>query len=157
MLEEKIETIKFGKKQNPLCKIDLELSYVIPDEEFDSEADKLAFFRDIEAIESLEDLSQIESTFSWNNSSLPMKNLFLMLRSSLILRSYQVERVAKMGQNYHFEFSPESTPAVLRDFLTRLDPHHEMIIVSLGKIKIESKLFRGPEDFLEKLIERAES
>ncbi len=52
-----------GKRSEHQCKIDLELSYVIEDDAFDSQMDKLSFFRDIESIDTLEDLDYAESTF----------------------------------------------------------------------------------------------
>lgn len=88
--------IKNGKKEENQCKIDLELSYVIEDTEFDSEMDKLSFFRDIESIETLEDLDIAESTFRMNTKNESMSNLFLMMRVSIILKSYSVIRVSKL-------------------------------------------------------------
>lgn len=88
--------LKNGKKQENQCKIDLELSYVIEDEEFDSEMDKLSFFRDIESIETLEDLDIAESTFAMDNMKESMSNLFLMMRISIILKGYGVSRISKL-------------------------------------------------------------
>lgn len=96
LLEEKIETIKNGKKEENQCKIDLELSYVIEDDEFDSQMDKLSFFRDIESIETLEDLDIAESTFATNTMNESMSNLFLMMRVAIIIKSYSVVRVSKL-------------------------------------------------------------
>ena len=63
LLEEKVDEIRHGKKKDEKCKIELDLSYAIDDEYFDSELDKLSFFRDIDSIETLEDLDYAESTF----------------------------------------------------------------------------------------------
>jgi transcription-repair coupling factor (superfamily II helicase) len=148
LLEEKIETMKHGKKEKNTCKIDLELSYIISDEIFDSEMDKLSFFRDIESIETLEDLDITESTFEMDEGDESMQNLFLMMRSSIILGSYWVTRVSKMGSYYHFDFSEGTTPAALRAFLERFDSGHEMIIVSVTKIKVEVKNWKDTRGFL---------
>lgn len=88
LLEEKIDFLRQGKQNKNLTKIDLELSYVIPDEYFDSEADKLSFFRDIESIETLEDLDQAKETFETENMPENMSNLFLMMQASIILAQY---------------------------------------------------------------------
>lgn len=153
MLEEKIEALKYGKKQKQECKIDLEVSYAIAPEEFDSEIDKLSFFRDIESIETLSDLDMVESTFRERSISLGMENLFLLVRARIILEQYCVIRVSRVGQNYHFDFQEGTKPDVLRTFLDRFDTEHQMIIVSLTKIKIETKYFSGAKVFLESMIQ----
>jgi transcription-repair coupling factor (superfamily II helicase) len=152
LLEEKIATLKNGKKEQNQCKIDLELSYVIPESEFDSEVDKLSFFRDIESIETLEDLDMTETTFQAGNMPESMSNLFLMMRASIVLRGYGVSRVSKLGNSYHFDFSPDTTPAKLRSFLERFDRGNDMIIVSVTKIKVETRLWKDARLFLLSLI-----
>lgn len=148
LLEEKISTIQNGKNTENQCKIDLELSYVIDADEFDSEMDRLAFFRDIESIETLEDLDMTESTFRTENMPEPMSNLFLMMRASIILRHYGVTRISKMGTQYHFDFREDTTPAILRSFLERFDTGHDMIIASIHRIKVETKKWKTPREFL---------
>jgi transcription-repair coupling factor (superfamily II helicase) len=101
LLEEKIESMKNGKKEQVACKIDLDLSYVVEDDEFDSKMDKLSFFRDIESIETLEDLDITESTFSSIHMKESMSNLFLMMRISILLKQYNVIRLSKLGNSYH--------------------------------------------------------
>lgn len=148
LLEEKISTIKNGKKDTNVCKIDLELSYVIDTDEFDSEMDRLAFFRDIESIETLEDLDMTESTFRTADMPEPMSNLFLMMRTSIIMRQYGVVRISKMGTQYHFDFRDDATPAMLRAFLERFDTTRDMIIASIHKIKVETRKWRDTREFL---------
>ena len=152
LLEEKIESMKNGKKEQIACKIDLDLSYVVDDDEFDSKMDKLSFFRDIESIETLEDLDITESTFSSGHMKESMSNLFLMMRISILLKQYNVIRLSKLGNNYHFDFMEGTTPTILRSFLERFDKKHEMIIGSITKIKVETKLWKDPREFLLSLI-----
>lgn len=61
LLEEKVEELKNARKTKKWTKIELEISYIIPDSYFASEWDKLHFYREIENIESLEELEEIES------------------------------------------------------------------------------------------------
>ncbi len=122
LLEEKVEELKNGKKKTLGCKIELELSYVIEDEFFDSEMDKVSFFRDIDSIETLEDLDYAEATFGSGEMPENMKNLFLSLRMSIILTGYNVKRISKIGTSYHFDFQEGSRPDDLRRFLERFDP-----------------------------------
>lgn len=152
LLEEKIETIKNGKKEENQCKIDLELSYVIEESEFDSEMDKLSFFRDIESIETLEDLDIAESTFAQSTMNESMSNLFLMMRVAIILKAYNVSRVSKLWNSYHFDFLEDTSPQILRNFLERFDRWHEMIISSVRKIKIETKHWKDVRSFLLSII-----
>lgn len=56
MLEEKIESIRNNRKKRSQIKIELDLSYGIEDELFANEMDKLSFFREIESIETIEEL-----------------------------------------------------------------------------------------------------
>lgn len=60
LLEERIAELKDEKKKRILTKIELDLSYVLPEKYFLSESDKLNFFREIENIESLEELETLE-------------------------------------------------------------------------------------------------
>ena len=152
LLEEKIETLKSGKSKRENTKIELDLSYVLPDDFFDSDIDKLSFFREIEAIETLEDLDRIEETFLTNNSdNSPLSNLFLMMRASIILSQYGVEKLSKVGLNYHFDFHEGTTPHTLRAFLERFDKNTEMIIVNVRKIRVETKYWKSATEFLKSI------
>ncbi len=152
LLEEKVEELKNGKKKAIGCKIELELSYVIDEEFFDSEMDKVSFFRDIDSIETLEDLDYAEATFgSWEMPE-NMQNLFLSLRISIILSGYSVKKIAKIGASYHFDFQEGARPDDLRRFLERFDPKGNMIIVSISKIRIETSLWKSPREFLSSLV-----
>lgn len=64
MLEEKIAEIKEEKNKKKPVKIELELSYALDDTLFLSETDKLNFFREIENIETVEELDEIEEEFT---------------------------------------------------------------------------------------------
>ena len=64
MLEEKVEALKSGKNiQESHTKIELTLSTALPSGIFDSDIDRLSFYRDIEAIDTLDDLDAVEETF----------------------------------------------------------------------------------------------
>ena len=91
LLEEKIEELRNGKKpEKNDCKIELDISYFIDNDFFDSELDKIRFFRNIESIDSLEDLEYTHKTFEEANEKLPesFENLFLLLRSRIIFRKF---------------------------------------------------------------------
>lgn len=120
LLEEKIEELQSGKIPSKIdCKIELDISYFIEDDFFDSELDKIRFFRSIESMETLEDLEYSHRTFEEANETLPesFENLFLLLRTRIVLGQYNVQILKKVGSNYVFEFDPKTDVSVLRKFL----------------------------------------
>lgn len=68
MLEEKIESIKNEKKSKKPVKIELDIDVNLEEGMFLSETDKLNFFREIENIESIEELDDIENEMQKNKS-----------------------------------------------------------------------------------------
>ncbi len=68
MLEEKIESIKNEKKSKKPVKIELDIDVSLDPELFLSETDKLNFFREIENIESIEELDDMENDMQKNKS-----------------------------------------------------------------------------------------
>jgi hypothetical protein len=75
-----------------------------------------------------------------------------MIRASILLGQYEVIKLSKVGVNYHFDFREGTTPAVLRAFLERFDTKHEMIIISVTKIRIEAKNYTDAREFLEWIV-----
>lgn len=89
MLEEKIAALKNEKRTQITCRIDIDISFRIPPSYFLSELDKLNFYREIENIETLEELAIIEDDMKHRlgneQSFMEAKNLFLLLRARMIL------------------------------------------------------------------------
>lgn len=156
MLEEKIELLKNEKKVRIPVKVELDLSYTIPDEYFLSEQDKLQFFRDIENIESLEELEEMETDMLKETAENVggMNNLFLLLRARLILSEYGVRKLSKNGMSYIFDFVEDIDPARVKSFLERFDARKSMVLLSLKKIRVETRYWRSIEDFLEEITKR---
>lgn len=144
LLEEKIEELRSGKilKKND-CKIDLDISYFIDNDFFDSELDKIRFFRNIESIETLEDLQYTHKTFEEANEKLPesFENLFLLLRARIIFRKFGVISLKKIGSSYVFELDSTVEVPMVRKFL-ELDTTGDFILVSIHKIKVDVKKFK---------------
>ncbi len=163
LLEERIAELRDEKKKRIMTKIELDISYILREEYFLSEWDKLNFFREIENLESLEELEEmekevqswkwkVESSTSnqedliWEISS--FSNLFLLVRSRLILSDYNVIKLSKIGLNYVFDLSDSSTVADTKRFLERFDTQNRMILLSAKKIRIETKYWKTISDFL---------
>lgn len=102
MLEEKIEQLKKnpGKQEidNFDTKIDLQISAFIPDSYFHSETDKLNFYREIESLNNLKDLSVMITDFKNINSifSPEVENLFLMLEIKLKAKKYGITSIKRV-------------------------------------------------------------
>ncbi|MDF1682601.1 MAG: hypothetical protein P1U46_02490 [Patescibacteria group bacterium] len=107
MLEDKIEKMK--KEQNLLqeddkeikrinTSIDLDIESYIPDDFFSSELDKINFYREIESIRSLEDLSSLISDFNEINEKIPksVNNLFDLIKLKIISFKYNILKIKKI-------------------------------------------------------------
>ena len=68
-----------------------------------------------------------------------------------MLSQYHVAKVSKVGQNYHFDFHQGTPPQTLRAFLERFDAKHDMILLSVTKIKSEVKNWKDSRDFLKQI------
>ncbi len=155
LLEERIAELRDEQKKRVLTRIELDISYILPEALFLSEADKLNFFREIESLETLEELEEMEKEMTpilecdtghggWN--------LFLLIRSRLILSQYAVSKLSKMGMNYVFDLSPSAQVSDTKRFLDRFDSKNRMILLSAKKIRIEVRHWKSIEDFLTEFI-----
>ena len=94
MLEEKVEELKQNsgnsKKDNIDIKIDLSLEAFISDKYFTSEIDKLNFYREIETLNSINDLNNLIDSFKRINPDFDKntKNLFYILKLKLKARKF---------------------------------------------------------------------
>ncbi len=176
MLEEKIEELKDEKKKRVWTKIELDISYTIPDEYFLSESDKLSFYREIENIETLDELEEIEEELRVKNDAWRIEdtnklgirgestvwtkiqhqnisNLFLLLKTRILLSEYGVIKLSKLGMNYVFDFAAWTDVARIKSFLERFDTKKVMVLVSLQKIRVEIRNWKSVEGFLEEISE----
>jgi transcription-repair coupling factor (superfamily II helicase) len=192
MLEERIEEMKNERKTRKWTKIELEISYVIPDTSFQSEQDKLSFYREIENIETLEELEEVEEEFWVKNKkwgiqksssrhidegdilpyrteqdvSAPLSlrstwqklenqntsNLFLLLRTRLLMSEYGVTKLSRVGMNYTFDFSEDTDVVRIRAFLDRFDRKKCFTLLGIRKIRVETRYYKEVEDFLRSLV-----
>ena len=148
LLEERIAELREEKKKRILTKIELDISYILPEEYFLSEADKLNFFREIESLETLEELDEMEREMQ----NPAFANLFLIIRSRLILSDYGVVKLSRIGLNYVFDLEERTTVADAKRFLDRFDRGNNMILLSVKKIRIETRHWKSIEKFLESLV-----
>jgi transcription-repair coupling factor (superfamily II helicase) len=154
LLEEKVAELRDGKKRAPDAKIDLDLSYGIPDSFFDSEIDKLHFFRSLESVSSLDELETARASFFDRTAILPeaTENLFLLVRARIRLTELKVASLKRTGNSYVFEFAPGTAVADLRKFL-EIDTKGEFVFTGNGKIRTETENFKSDADFLKFLVQ----
>ena len=74
------------------------------------------------------------------------------MRSRLILSEYGVIKLSKIGINYVFDLKDNTTPNDTKRFLERFDSKNRMILLSVKKIRIESRYWKTIEDFLKDLL-----
>ena len=104
MLEEKIAELKHEKQTKIFTKIELDLSYIIPNEFFISELDKLNFFREVENIDNISELEALENEFLQNERNEHIENLFLLLKARIIFGAFGIEKISKNGNFYVLDF-----------------------------------------------------
>ena len=144
LLENKIEELRTWKKVSNLsCKIELWISFSIKDDFFASEKDKIHFFKNIESIETIEDLEFTQETFKKSNDSFDedFENLFLLLKARLILQSYWVISLKRVGQSYIFELDQTTPVDKIKIFLERFDKTWDFVLITVHKIKVETRIW----------------
>lgn len=153
LLEEKVAELSTGKKRAPDTKIDLDFSYGIPDAFFDSEIDKLHFFRSLESVRDEKELDYSRDGFLEGRDTLPegVENFFLLVRARIRLAKLKVATLRKMGNSYVFEFAAGTEVADLRKFL-EIDKDGTFVFTGNGKIRVETSEYSGDLDFLRKTV-----
>lgn len=158
MLEEKIEELKSEqsheiKKRPCSTQIDLMISAQIDDNYFLSETDKIQFYREIELVESIEDLEHLRQNFFSREEDIPevSKNLFLLLECKILAQKHDITSIKRVGVNYQIDFSPEMTLERLKDFLT-LDSEVKFHVVDISRLRSPTKGFVNDKIFIEYLL-----
>ena len=152
MLEEKITELKHEKQTKIFTKIELDLSYIIPNEFFISELDKLNFFREVENIDNISELEALENEFLQDERNEHIENLFLLLKARIIFGAFGIEKISKNGNFYVLDFKKWHTIYELKNFLDAFDKGKNMIVVSTEKIRIDAKSFQNSRDFLQNIL-----
>ena len=158
MLEEKIEELKESPEKIPKDKldtsIDLEISATIPDEFFQSESDKIHFYREIESLSSVEELELIISGFTEVNETLPdsTKNLFSILRIKILAQKYSINSIKRVGMNYQINFKESVKLHTLKDFL-KLDKKISFQVIDIKRLHAPIKLFENDKKFLQYVLD----
>ncbi len=154
LLEEKVAELSSGKRKPPETKIELDFAYGIPDAFFDSEIDKLHFFRSLESVRDEDELDFARNGFFEGREKLPenVENLFLLVRARIRLSKLRVASLRKTGNSYVFEFADGTDVGDLRKFL-EIDRNGTFVFTGNGKIRVGTDEYSGDLDFLKKTVE----
>ena len=79
-------------------------------------------------------------------------NLFLLLRARLILSEYKVIKVSKIGLHFVFDLADSSSVDDTKRFLDHFDKKNRMVLLSVKKIRIETRYWKTAEDLLSEII-----
>lgn len=156
LLENKIEELKtWTVSKNINCQIELNISYYIEDSFFNSESDKMHFFRNIESIETIEDLDYTYKTFIESIDRIPeeLNNLFLILKIRITLSKYDCQSLKKIWQSYVFDFDKNLRIEKIKNFLDIFDKNDNFVLITPHRIKVETINYKNDLDFLKKLFE----
>ncbi len=69
----------------------------------------------------------------------------------MILSEYKVVKVSKIGINFVFDLSEDTSVYDAKRFLEKFDNQKRMSLLSVKKIRVESRYWKSNEDFLKSL------
>ena len=150
LLEQKIQEIQTGVVSKPECRIDIGMSYYIDDDFFDSDMDKLHFFRQMESIETLEEIEYAYTQITQEHEEVPdqVEMFFWLLAAKVFFQKYGVLEVKKSLGNYVFTFDAQVQKDQIKAFLD-MDMQRHVVLVSMTKAQVPARVFQSPEKMLQ--------
>lgn len=164
MLENRIEQLKHENLWEAEQKIDnakqyqtsieLPIGAYIHDNYFNSDLDKLNFYREIEKLDTLTDLNALISDFIDINDepSQETKNFFDLLKIQLLAREYKIKKIKKQGIHYQIEFYDGISLEELKKFLIK-DTQTFCIVISGTILRSPVKNYTSLRIFLDYLLD----
>jgi len=159
MLEDKIEQLKrtgpneVQQLENTSAKIqtsiELQIWAYIDEQFFDWELDKINFYRELESLDTLEDLDEIIKDFMIINQDIPIEtqNFFSLMKIKLKAPEYKIISIKRAGINYQIDFDSSADIPDIKKFL-QLDSQVKFWVVSGFRLRSSSKNFQNEEWFL---------
>lgn len=134
--------------------IDLNIWAYIDDTYFSSELDKINFYREIESLESLEDLENIILDFKEINKNTPVttNNFFDLLKLKLKASKFKIISIKRVWINYQIDFDEKLKLEELKSFLL-LDKEVKFTVISATRLRSKTKNFANEEKFLEYVLQ----
>jgi transcription-repair coupling factor (superfamily II helicase) len=158
LIEEKILELKNNDKkwqENKIeTKIDLNINIFIEDEFFNSELDKINFYREIEYIKDFDDLENLKKEI--NKKSIWLENLLKLIELKLFAKKYFIKEIKKVWINYiinFYDFKDKNKDLEkIKNFL-ELDKEVKFVIKDLNSLKTSTKNFANNEIFLNYMLD----
>lgn len=153
LLEEKGEVLSWWQNFNQIKKVEtsleLNIEAYLSNDLFENDLDKLNFYKEIESINSLEELNDLRQDFEkWENAlSKSEENLFKILEVRIKASDYKIKSIKRLWVSYEINFVENITIEELKKFLN-LDEKVYFIVNSLNKLKSSCQKFKDDEDFL---------
>lgn len=129
--------------------IDLNISAYLGDDFFESELDKLNFYREIESISDIEELENLISDFKELSGQLSEENnnLFKVLEVKIVASNYKIKSIKRTWVSYEIGFIENLKIEQLKAFLD-LDKDVKFIVNWLTSLKCPCNKFLDDLDFL---------
>ncbi len=152
------------KKETPAyinehyTKIDLPIDISLPDDFFESDLDKINFYREIESINTIEDLKIVFEEFKnqYNIKSelhhMPqVLNLYNLLHVRIVSRNFFIIHIKKVWKHFQIDFNSKISLDILKKFLEQ-DKEVKFSVVTVNRVRSPIKYFTNEENFLEYLV-----
>nr|MDD3720210.1 CarD family transcriptional regulator [Candidatus Gracilibacteria bacterium] len=155
LLEKKIFELKNAKENIKIIDtlVDLNIECYINDTYFNSETDKINFYKEIESIDNESDLDLLIEDFKNVNGTINKQeqNLFDIVRLRIKSSKYKITNIKKIGINYQIEFDKDINANDLKKFL-ELDKEVLFNVISIDKLRTSTKNFENDEKFLQYIL-----
>lgn len=160
MLEDKIEQLKKTGPENNNSEnngegkrihtaIEMQIWAYIDEQFFEWELDKINFYRELEALDTLEELNEIIQNFIQINQNIPLEtnNFFDLLKLKLKAPEYKITHIKRVWINYQIDFDPSATIDDVKKFL-RIDTEVKFWVTTPHRLRAPSKHFKDEQVFL---------
>ena len=135
--------------------IDLPVNTHISEEYFMTEADKLNFYREIESLESIEELTALKTDFIGDTETKndPALTQFFRITSlSLLAAQYNITRIRKVWKHYTLDFKGDTQLETLKQILKN-DSDMYLQVIHSEKMRAETKHFTSDNLFIQYLLD----
>lgn len=155
LLEKKIYELKNEKANKKIIDtlVDLNIECYINNDYFNSETDKINFYKEIESIESETDLNLLIEDFKNINGKIEKEeqNLFDIVALRIKAWTFKITSIKKVGINYQIDFDDWITVDELKSFL-ELDKEVLFAVVNINKVRTSIKNFENDKKFLQYML-----
>jgi transcription-repair coupling factor (superfamily II helicase) len=159
LLEEAIEEQKNGNTQGGAAqwepKIDIDISYALPEAAFGSTTDKLQFVRALEYTTSHEAIDEARSDLQdrLEEAVIPAssESFFVLLHAKVYTKDAHIARIWSMERQYVLDFRPGTSVDDVRKFLAT-HKHIDWKVVNSSRLSTPTANYAGAAVFLSEMM-----